>query len=45
MNLNQKRILITGGSSGIGLTMAQRFASEGAQVVITGRSEAKLTIA
>ena len=45
MTFDQKRILITGGSSGIGLAMAQRLASEGAQVVITGRSESKLNTA
>lgn len=40
--LKNKRILITGGSRGIGLAMAKKFLSEGAQVLITGRSEARL---
>lgn len=34
-----KRILITGGTKGLGLSMAKRFLSEGASVIITGRSE------
>jgi NAD(P)-dependent dehydrogenase (short-subunit alcohol dehydrogenase family) len=34
--------LITGGSSGLGYAMAQRFAAGGYRVVITGRDEARL---
>jgi NAD(P)-dependent dehydrogenase (short-subunit alcohol dehydrogenase family) len=37
--LFRKRILITGGSSGIGLAIARKFVSCGATVVITGRDE------
>lgn len=41
-NLRGKRILITGGSRGIGLAMARKFVNEGAKVVITGRNEESL---
>jgi NAD(P)-dependent dehydrogenase (short-subunit alcohol dehydrogenase family) len=37
-----KVVLITGGNSGIGLAAARRLASEGAEVVLTGRDGAKL---
>lgn len=37
-----KSVLITGGSSGIGLAAAQAFIDEGARVVITGRDAATL---
>lgn len=39
---NSKTILVTGGSSGIGLAAAKAFAAEGARVVITGRDAAAL---
>jgi NAD(P)-dependent dehydrogenase (short-subunit alcohol dehydrogenase family) len=35
--LMAKRALITGGTTGLGLAIAQRFLAEGARVVITGR--------
>jgi NAD(P)-dependent dehydrogenase (short-subunit alcohol dehydrogenase family) len=37
LKLEGKTALVTGGSSGIGLAIARRFAAEGARVFITGR--------
>lgn len=37
MNIEGKRILITGGSSGIGLATAHAMASRGGRLVVTGR--------
>ncbi|MEP0545771.1 MAG: SDR family NAD(P)-dependent oxidoreductase [Rhodothermales bacterium] len=42
MNPQGKRVVVTGGSSGIGLALAHAFAETGGHVVITGRSEARL---
>jgi len=41
MNLKNKVILITGSSRGIGREMALRFAKDGAQLIITGKSVAE----
>lgn len=38
MELKSKTVLITGGSSGIGQACARRMASQGARLVLTGRS-------
>lgn len=38
MRFDQKTVLVTGGTSGIGLAVAKQFAAEGAHVVITGRT-------
>lgn len=43
--LDEKVTLVTGGSTGIGLAIAQRFADEGATVYITGRRKAELDAA
>ena len=37
-NLSEKNILITGGSAGIGLAMAQEFARRGAQLALVARN-------
>lgn len=42
MKLSGNTILITGGSSGIGLALAKRFMMLGNQVIISGRSAEKL---
>lgn len=40
--LSGKRIIVTGGGRGLGFAMAQKFVSEGAAVVISGRNESTL---
>jgi len=43
--LNNKIAVITGGTTGIGLATAQRFVSEGATVIVTGRNAETLASA
>jgi len=40
--MKNKTVIVTGSSSGMGKYMAKKFADEGANVVITGRTEDKL---
>ena len=39
MNLRNRTILITGGSAGIGLAFARKFAELGNEVIVTGRRQ------
>ena len=45
MEFKGKGVLITGGSSGIGLSAAIKFAKDGAQVAILSRNQEKLDYA
>lgn len=42
LHLTSKTALITGSTAGIGLAIARRLAAEGAAVIITGRTQARL---
>lgn len=43
-NINNRVALITGGSSGIGFAIAQKFVESGCKVIIAGRDENKLQV-
>lgn len=45
MELTAKRVLITGGTSGIGLALAQALQARGARVFVTGRRQPALDAA
>jgi 3-oxoacyl-[acyl-carrier protein] reductase len=45
MRLNDKTVVVTGASSGLGKAMADAFVREGARVVYSSRSERRLTAA
>ena len=45
LNLNGKRVLITGGSKGLGFGIARRFASEGCDLHLAARSQSVLEAA
>src|ERR1700678_3426660 len=39
MSFEDKTVLVTGGTSGIGRAAAEQFGSQGAEVIVTGRDE------
>lgn len=45
LNLNHKRVFISGSTEGIGFAIAKQLLSEGAEIILNGRSEAKLKLA
>lgn len=42
LNLTGKRVLVTGGSKGLGLAIARRFASEGCDIQLASRTKVEL---
>ena len=42
LQLQNKKVFVSGSSRGIGLAIAKKFIDEGAQVVINGRNEDEL---
>ncbi len=45
LQLSGKRALMTGSTAGIGLAAARLFASEGAAVIVNGRTEPRVAAA
>lgn len=45
MNIQNKKVLVTGGGSGIGFAIAKAFADKGNQVILFGRTEDRLKAA
>ncbi len=45
LELNGKVVLVTGGTDGLGLALAQRLVAEGASIAICGRDEERLSAA
>ena len=43
MNLDGKRVVITGASRGIGAEIAKEFAAAGSQVVLSARTESAIS--
>ncbi len=42
IDMKNKVVIITGGSSGIGLALAAKYLAEGSKVVISGRNKSRL---
>lgn len=45
LQLRGRRALVTGSTAGIGYAIAERFAREGAEVIVNGRSEERVRVA